>query len=106
MIELFKVGHLLKSPQGLVLGGANPKLNEVEISELQSVLKKLDTISLSEKTGKHQVVGVKDVKVSSSVGDNINIHLLLHEKDLRALPSEGTVVYCDDRADLLNLMHH
>jgi hypothetical protein len=95
MFELMRIGHKFEAPQGLVLGGTNPELDSVTAPTLRKILKDLKTIYLLDSLGASQEISVIGVEVSASIGERLNIHLLISSDKLPNL-KEGAVIYCED----------
>jgi hypothetical protein len=97
MFELMKIGNIFETPRGLVIGGTNAELDCVTAPVLRNILEKLKTVHLQNSLDIDQV-DVLGVEISNSIGNNLNIHLLVSSLKLTDV-KEGIMVYSDDIAD-------
>jgi hypothetical protein len=95
MFELMRIGHKFEAPQGIVLGGTNPGLDFATAPTLRRALEGLKKVYFSDSLGVHQVVDVLGVEVSTSIGEKLNIHLLISSNELPDI-EEGAIIYCED----------
>jgi hypothetical protein len=103
MFKLMRIGHTFKAPHGIVLGGINPELDSATAPVLSKALENVKTVCFLDKSGVNQKTNVIGVNVSTSIGEKLNIHLLISNHDLPDI-EEGSVIYCEDIRELHDLV--
>jgi hypothetical protein len=93
MLELMSVGDILESPRGIVIAGVNPQFENVSISVVVEILKKIDEIYFFNQDQVVKRISVLDRRTTYSIGNNFNIFLLLSENQLQKVPKSGTTIY-------------
>lgn len=90
--DLFKIADCFESPKGIVIAGANPKLDTMAHDALQKLLKGIRSISIVGLGRQLTNLEVQEFSFTTSVGNQRNIFLLLKQdvpKD--SIPSDGVV---------------
>ena len=92
MIELFKSFETLNTPRGIAICGAMKDADSSKpisyiLTEMAEKLKDLQYISYQTESGSYQNLPVEDIQYTTSIGDGINLYLLLGHINL---PSDFT----------------
>lgn len=96
MTELFAVADRLESPKGIVIAGADEKLDAMAHDELHKLLSRIQSVSFVGPHGRLINLEVCDFAVTASVGNRRNIFLLLSpETPTDAIPGNGVIIYSE-----------
>lgn len=94
MTELFKIADCLESPKGIVIAGANQKLDMMAHDELQNLLDRICSVSVVGRDGRLNDLKVHGFSVTTSVGNKRNVFLLLGgDVSQESIPRDGVVFY-------------
>jgi hypothetical protein len=98
MIPLFELADILHTPQGITLAGAyspcsvGQSLSEL-LCELNQRLDGLTSISYLSNSSDSQDLPLQKVQYTTSVGEGVNLFLLLGHQDLPSDLVPGTLIY-------------
>lgn len=99
MPVLMKVGDLFTTPKGLVINGTNEKFPNHSELELRNLVLQIGAIHFTTSTGITHQLDLIDTKITTSLGDGHNIHLLVENNSISQLIKVGEAIYYDSRKD-------
>lgn len=98
MIKILEKTEILHTPKGVAIGGAYSKsdakrpLIEV-LEEMGKKLNNMNRICYKTNAGNYNYLDVQDIQYNTSVGDGVNLFLLLGNINVPEEIKEGTPIY-------------
>ena len=93
MAILMKVADLFTTPQGLVINGTNQEFSNIQEPELRNLLRSLTSFWFTDPAGISHQLNLIDTKITTSIGDIYNLHLLVENNSLSKLLTIGQTIY-------------
>jgi hypothetical protein len=105
MLELMRIGDVIKSQNGIVFGGTNEKFENISYLKIKKILQIVSKVDYIDKHQIQRSVKIVSSELHSSIGNNFNIFLLIDEFDPEKIPDVGEVIYCGESEELNSILN-
>ncbi|MDJ0715769.1 MAG: hypothetical protein QNJ54_16310 [Prochloraceae cyanobacterium] len=96
MLEKILIAHILSTPRGTVLSCTSLELNKLSEPQLRKELENIKAIWIKDRENNYHKITLVDFQITSSVGNNHNLHLLIDSSNLPKEVKEGTPIYFEE----------